>query len=139
MAKEPWRLLITPPAHGAWNMAVDEAILEEVSRGNSLPTLRLYAWEPPCLSIGYAQPISNVDLVRLRAYDWELVRRPTGGRAVLHTDELTYSVIAPSKEPLVAGTLLEPCGHVCVPIAGNVDLTAGGVRFGLSVVAKLQE
>ena len=107
MAKDNWRLLITGPAHGAWNMAVDEAILEEVSRGNSLPTLRLYAWEPPCLSIGYAQPISNVDLVRLRAYDWELVRRPTGGRAVLHTDELTYSVIAPSKEPLVAGTLLE--------------------------------
>jgi lipoate-protein ligase A len=107
MKKDIWRLVITPPAHGAWNMAVDEAVLEEVGRGNSLPTLRLFAWEPPCLSIGYAQPISDVDLVRLHANGWELVRRPTGGRAVLHTDELTYSVIAPVNEPRVVGTLLE--------------------------------
>lgn len=107
MARDPWRLLLTPPAHGAWNMAVDEAILTEIGRGASLPTLRLYAWEPPCLSIGYAQPVSDVDMNRLQALDWEWVRRPTGGRAVLHTDELTYSVIAPLKDPRVAGSLLE--------------------------------
>ncbi len=107
MTKDIWRLFISPPAHGTWNMAVDEAILEEVGRGSSLPTLRLYAWEPPCLSIGFGQPISDVDLVRLQARGWEVVRRPTGGRAVLHTDELTYSIIAPSNEPRVTGTLLE--------------------------------
>jgi lipoate-protein ligase A len=97
--KDSWRLLVTPPARGAWNMAVDEAILEAVGRGASLPTLRLYAWEPACLSLGYAQPIGDVDQPRLRARGWDLVRRPTGGRAVLHTDELTYSVIAPPGEP----------------------------------------
>ena len=59
-----WRLLKTPPARGAWNMAVDEAILEEVIRGTSLPTLRLYAWEPPCLSLGRAQPFADVDTAR---------------------------------------------------------------------------
>jgi lipoyl(octanoyl) transferase len=107
MANDRWRLLITPPAHGAWNMAVDEAILEEVGQGISLPTLRLYAWDPPCLSIGYAQPLEDVDLIRLNSRGWEVVRRPTGGRAVLHTDELTYSVIAPTDEPRVAGTLLD--------------------------------
>ncbi len=88
-------------------MAVDEAILEETGRGSSLPTLRLFAWEPPCLSLGYAQPIEDVDLDRLHERGWDLVRRPTGGRAVLHTDELTYSFIAPINEPRVAGTLLE--------------------------------
>ena len=88
-------------------MAVDESILEFVGRGKALPTLRLYAWEPPCLSLGYAQPYGDVDLVRLQARGWEVVRRPTGGRAVLHTDELTYSVIAPLSEPRVAGTVLE--------------------------------
>jgi lipoyl(octanoyl) transferase len=88
-------------------MAVDEAILESVGRGDSSPTLRLYAWEPPCLSLGYAQPFSDVDLPRLQARGWEVVRRPTGGRAVLHTDELTYSVIAPLDEPRVSGTVLE--------------------------------
>jgi len=105
--KATWRLLITPPARGAWNMAVDEAVLESVGRGDSLPTLRLYAWEPACLSLGYAQPLTDVDLPRLQARGWELVRRPTGGRAVLHTDEITYSVIAPLNEPRVTGTVLE--------------------------------
>jgi lipoate-protein ligase A len=104
---DTWRLLVTPPAHGAWNMAVDEAVLEFAGRGDSLPTLRLYAWEPPCLSLGYAQPFSDVDLPRLQARGWELVRRPTGGRAVLHTDELTYSVMGPLDEPHLAGSLLE--------------------------------
>jgi lipoate-protein ligase A len=105
--KTPWRLLITPPARGAWNMAVDEALLEGIARPASLPTLRLYAWEPACLSLGYSQPLSDVDLPRLRSRGWDLVRRSTGGRAVLHTDELTYSVIAPITEPRVAGTVLE--------------------------------
>jgi lipoate-protein ligase A len=95
------------PARGAWNMAVDEAILEAMDREDSLPTLRLYAWEPACLSLGYAQPLADVDMERLNTCGWEVVRRPTGGRAVLHTDELTYSVIAPLKEPRVAGSLLD--------------------------------
>jgi lipoate-protein ligase A len=102
-----WRLLQTSPARGAWNMAVDEAILEHIHRGESLPTLRLYAWDPPCLSLGHAQPFADVDLERLQQRGWEVVRRLTGGRAILHTDELTYSVIAPAEEPRVAGTVLE--------------------------------
>lgn len=86
---------------------MDESILVHIARGESLPTLRLFAWEPACLSLGYAQPITDVDATRLNARGWELVRRATGGRAILHTDELTYSVIAPSDEPRVAGTVLE--------------------------------
>ncbi len=104
---DTWRLLKTPPAHGAWNMAVDEAILEAVGGGESPSTLRLYAWDPACLSLGYAQPFTDVDIPRLQKRGWEVVRRPTGGRAVLHTDELTYSVIAPLDEARVAGTVLE--------------------------------
>lgn len=88
-------------------MAVDEVILETIGRGEALPTLRLYAWQPPCLSLGYAQPSSDVDLPRLQAYGWHLVRRPTGGRAILHTDELTYSVIGPSNDPRLSGSVLE--------------------------------
>ena len=104
-----WRLILTPPARGAWNMAVDEAILEhaQAGRGASLPTLRLYAWTPACLSLGYAQPFADVDTARLKQRGWEVVRRITGGRAILHTDELTYSVIVPNDEPRVAGTVLE--------------------------------
>ncbi len=88
-------------------MALDESILEHIGRGNSDPTLRLYAWDPACLSLGHAQPFSDVDVARLRERGWEVVRRATGGRAILHTDELTYSVIAPNNEPRIAGTVLE--------------------------------
>ena len=102
-----WRLLITPPSYGAWNMAVDESILEHIGRRASQPTLRLYAWTPACLSLGHAQAYADADLDRLKGHGWEIVRRPTGGRAILHTDELTYSVIGSIDEPRLAGSVLE--------------------------------
>ncbi len=104
---DAWRIIKSAPASGAWNMALDEALLESAAAGNSPPTLRLYAWEPACLSLGYAQPFKDVDLSSLIEQGWDVVRRPTGGRAILHTDELTYAVIAPQNEPRVAGTILE--------------------------------
>jgi lipoate-protein ligase A len=102
-----WRLVRSDPARGAWNMAVDEAILEASGSGLVPPTLRLYAWAPPCLSLGYAQPFSDVLPQVLEQHGWDLVRRPTGGRAILHTDELTYSVAGPQDEPPLAGGVLE--------------------------------
>jgi len=111
---KPWRLLITPPARGAWNMAVDESILEhtQAGRGESLPTLRLYAWTPACLSLGHAQPCADVDSARLKERGWEVVRRATGGRAILHTDELTYSVTGSAEESLLTGGVLESYNRI---------------------------
>ena len=88
-------------------MALDEAILVGVGLGKSPPTLRLYSWSPACLSLGQAQSYSDVDLARLQSRGWDIVRRVTGGRAILHTDELTYSVITPHTETIIAGTVLE--------------------------------
>lgn len=105
--KTTWRVIEHAPAQGAWNMAVDEAILEAVYSKEAPPTLRLYAWEPACLSLGQFQPFAEVDVEALPQQGWEVVRRPTGGRAILHVDELTYSVIAPETEPRVAGGVLE--------------------------------
>ncbi len=102
-----WRLVRSGAENGNFNMALDEAILESVGSGRVPPTLRLYRWEPPCLSLGYAQPMADADLPALQRSGWDLVRRPTGGRAILHTDELTYAVIAPATEPRVAGSVLE--------------------------------
>jgi lipoyl(octanoyl) transferase len=107
LKKSTWRLIVDSPAQGAWNMAVDESLLEHAGHGDSLPALRLYAWEPACLSLGYAQPYADVDAARLHERGWDVVRRPTGGRAILHIDELTYSITAPLDEPRVAGTVLE--------------------------------
>ena len=91
---------------------VDEAILLAVAAGEAPPTLRFFAWQPPCLSLGFSQPQADVDLDRLQALGWGLVRRPTGGRAILHTDELTYSVIASLAEPRVAGAVVESYRHL---------------------------
>ena len=95
-----WRFICDEPAVGRWNMAADEAILNAVGTGEQLPTLRLYAWEPACLSLGVSQPISDVDGTSLAAQRWDIVRRPTGGRAILHTDELTYSLAVPADHEL---------------------------------------
>jgi lipoate-protein ligase A len=102
-----WRLVSTAQHDGATNMAIDEAILNAVSEGRSPPTIRFYGWRPPCVSIGYAQAMSgSIDLGACveRGYEW--VRRPTGGRAVLHIDELTYSVTARQDEPRVRGDII---------------------------------
>ena len=128
-----WRLLVTPPARGAWNMAADEAILHHIGRGDSPPTLRLYAWTPACLSLGFAQPFADVDTQRLHARGWEVVRRVTGGRAILHTDELTYSVIAPNDEPRVAGTVLESYNRLAQALLLAVKLLDVPVKMEESV------
>ncbi|HEU0052308.1 MAG TPA: lipoate--protein ligase family protein [Longimicrobium sp.] len=91
-----WRLIDTPPAEGAWNMAVDEALAASV-RAEGAPVLRFYRWEPACLSLGRNQPArGRYDLAALEARGISVVRRPTGGRAVLHHRELTYSVALPA-------------------------------------------
>ena len=102
-----WRLIISPPSPGAWNMAVDESILDASAKGLVPPTLRLYAWSPACLSLGYAQPYHDIDLANLNKYGWQYVRRLTGGRAILHTDELTYAVIGPNNDSRLVGGVLE--------------------------------
>lgn len=102
-----WRLVVDGEADGATNMSVDEAILSHVSEGRSQPTLRFYAWSPPCLSLGRSQPLADVDLAACHAAGVDIVRRPTGGRAILHTDELTYSVALPQDDPRVTGDVVD--------------------------------
>lgn len=102
-----WRLIYDAPMSGPANMAADEAIMHAVARGEQPPTLRVYAWEPFCLSLGYGQRVADADPERLVQHGWDIVRRPTGGRAILHGDELTYSVTLPETHPLAAGGIIE--------------------------------
>ena len=107
MANTNWRLIHSSPESGPSNMAIDEAILEGVINKTVPPTLRLYSWKPYALSIGHAQPISEVNQEYLEKMGWGIVRRPTGGRAILHADELTYSVCAPLNGTQVRGGVIE--------------------------------
>ena len=90
-----WRLIVDGAQRGAWNMAVDETLAEAVDAGRSAPVLRLYRWSPPSLSLGFSQPFEVADAAFCAARGVGVVRRPTGGRAVLHHLELTYAVVAP--------------------------------------------
>lgn len=93
-----WEVLRTPPASGAWNMALDEALARE--RKGDAAFLRLYRWARPTLSFGRNQdPRSRYDPHALHSLGVEAVRRPTGGREVLHDRELTYAVVAPFAGP----------------------------------------
>jgi lipoate-protein ligase A len=121
-----WRLIRSASAGGATNMAMDEAILRAVAAGLVLPTLRFYAWEPGCLSLGRAQPWADVDLPALRSAGFDLVRRPTGGKAILHADELTYGVSAPLALPQVAGSIVESYRRL------SAGLVRGLERLGIT-------
>lgn len=106
-ASNTWRIITDTEADGATNMAIDEAIVASVLEGASPPSLRFYGWSPPCLSLGRSQAFADADLAACRAAGVDVVRRPSGGRAILHTDELTYSVALLQTDPLAAGGILE--------------------------------
>lgn len=120
-----WRLLIHEAAPGALNMAVDEAISRAVAAGDAPPTLRFYAWAPPCVSLGRHQPLAAIDTARCRALGYDIVRRPTGGRAILHTDEFTYSAIATPDQPPMQGLVLDSYLRL------SRGLAAGLARLGI--------
>ena len=101
-----WRLLIHDHLDGATNMAIDEAIADAVRERIAPPTLRFYQWQPACLSIGRMQKIVTVDGTRCAERGWDIVRRSSGGRAVLHIDELTYSMTAAETEPCMVGGII---------------------------------
>lgn len=99
-----WRLVLSEPASAAWNMACDESLAESVRKNPSSPILRFYQWKPFAVSFGYSQrPRREVDLLALARDGYGYVRRITGGRAVFHAQELTYSLLCSEEHPLAAG------------------------------------
>lgn len=136
--EESWRLITDGDLPGARNMARDVAILEAVSSGDAVPTLRLYGWDPPCLTLGRHQGLEAADLEFCRREGIDVVRRPTGGRALLHHLELTYAVIAPlGGGPLPRG-LQDAYRMICGALVRamralgiNAELTGGEVNLQL--------
>jgi len=110
---QTWRLLHTERASGAFNMAVDDSLAQGIAAGSRQPVLRFFGWSPPAVSFGYAQePHREVDVEKCRRAGIDLVRRPTGGRAVLHWEELTYSVICPQDDSGLGGSIEDVCRTV---------------------------
>jgi len=93
-----WRLLDTGALPASLNMAIDEALLSLHVPGESQPTLRFYQWNPSAVSLGYFQKRHTIDLCACRDLGIDVVRRATGGWAVLHQNDLTYSVVADTRQ-----------------------------------------
>jgi len=105
---EKWRYLVTEAMSPEMNMAVDEAILQLHAEGKVPPTVRFYTWNPATLSIGYFQKaLKEINLEEVHKHGLGFVRRPTGGRAVLHDKELTYSVIVSEQHPKMPSSVTE--------------------------------
>jgi lipoyl(octanoyl) transferase len=120
------QLIIDAPAPGEENMARDLALLDACARGEIPGAVRLYGFSPPCLSLGRMQPLDDVDLDACARDGVDVVRRPSGGRAVLHDQEVTYSVICRSTDPVFGGRVLESCSRIHEAVAAGLALL--GVR-----------
>lgn len=127
----PWRLIVDAADDGAWNMAVDEALVESCERAATppVPTLRLYGWAPATLSLGRSQSASGAhDADFLAREGIGLVRRPTGGTAVLHEFERTYAVAGPLGVPPFAGGVIATYAAIAEAVRQALR------RFGVDAV-----
>ena len=123
-----FRLLETGFKDAFTNMAIDEAIMEEANFAKDTPTIRFYGWKPHAVSIGYFQGIyDEVDLEKAKALDSDVVRRITGGGAVFHEKELTYSFVCSEESKIVPKKILESYQKICGALVkglGELDVSA---------------
>ena len=137
-----WRCIESSPANGALNMSVDEALFSSFDPINSLPVFRVYSWAPPALSIGRFQNSSKeIDLERCELDNLMLVRRITGGGALYHADELTYSIVCSAEQipnassvkdsfRILTGFLLDFYCGLGLNASYAVDSVSGTVQLG---------
>ena len=112
--KEEWRLLQTGYNNAYKNMAIDRAVMVSNSKKSVPPTVRFYGWKPSAISIGYFQSLEDeVELETCNKLNIDYVRRITGGGAVFHENELTYSIVISESNPLIPKNILDSYGRIC--------------------------
>jgi lipoate-protein ligase A len=120
---QAWRLLRSGYGTGRFNMALDEYLLNGMVPSQGRPVLRFYRWSPAAVSCGFGQKLEReVDLGKCRRAGIDVVRRPTGGRAVLHWDELTYCLVWPLNEPGLDGTISDTYRRISECLAAGLRL-----------------
>ena len=111
-------------------MAVDEAVVRAIEQGEALPTIRVFGWDPPAVSFGYAQRIQReIDPEKCRQEGIDIVRRASGGRAVLHWNELTYSVLCAAEDPLLGGSIKESYRRISACLVAGIRSLGIDARF----------
>ncbi len=123
--KREWRFLDSSEHSGKFNMDSDSSLVESLLQGSGVPTLRLYTWKPWAISIGYNQDSSEIDRDSCKEAGIDVVRRPTGGRAILHAEELTYAVAMPAD----GSSILESYNTICEALLRGLNLFGVGATF----------
>jgi len=123
----PWRFLDTGFHSGDYNMALDAAVV----KGGfcEAPTLRVFRWRPFCVSLGYHQNVEDVNLEKCSLLGFDVVRRPTAGRAILHAQELTYSVMIPARHAWYELLPLDLYGKISEAIVSGLQSLGARVQF----------
>jgi lipoate-protein ligase A len=119
-----WIFLDTGAHPGAWNMALDEELAGRLRSGAHAPVLRLFRWAPPAVSLGLHQVSGELDAGRCSRDGVDIVRRPTGGRAILHADELTYTVVMPAR-----GSIMEVYNRISLALVRGLRLFGADVEI----------
>lgn len=149
---DEWRLILTGHKDAFFNMALDEAIMLEVSKGSSPITMRFYGWSPPAVSIGYFQGMEEeVDVEKCKELGIDFIRRTTGGGAVFHESEVTYSISIPISDGRVPENMLESYRVICGGVVEGLrllgidsafhplnDIIAGGRKISGSAQTRKQ-
>ncbi|WFD09462.1 lipoate--protein ligase family protein [Tepidibacter hydrothermalis] len=125
---QKWRVIRNTTYDGFMNMAIDEAIMKSYKEKKVDPTIRFYTWKPACVSIGYFQKMEEeIDIDTCKRLGIDFVRRTTGGRAVLHDDELTYSIVIDENNPLMNGGIMQTYRYISEGLANGLEMS--GVKI----------
>lgn len=126
-----WAFHYSGPLDARRQMAIDTSLLDAVAAGRGGPVFRLYTWHPPAVSLGHHQdPAAELDLAAVADHGFDVVMRPTGGRALLHADELTYAVVARADDPAVGGSIA--ASHAAISAIFQAALAELGVAAELA-------
>jgi lipoate-protein ligase A len=130
-----WRLVPYEIYDGALNMALDETLLENHILGATPPTVRFYGWSPAAVTVGYSQTVGSDVIERAVQSGFDVVRRPTGGRAVLHAKELTYSFIGssdPSDPNSLSSSIIGAYKQICAALILGLEELGISTELGAS-------
>jgi len=130
-----WWFLNTGLSQGVQNMAIDEVLSTRVVPKEKVPIFRIYGWQPYAISLGYGQNPQELDLRKCNHDGIDVVRRPTGGRAVFHADEVTYSVIIPKNSKFYCTDILTTYNFISKALLAGLQLfgiNAHLVRRGIT-------
>jgi len=132
-----WRLLNYRPNNAFENMAIDEAIFRETIKNKKTPTLRFFGWRPAAVSIGYFQELKKeINFNRCRLTGVDIVRRMTGGKAVYHHDEITYSLTAGNSEKLFPDDIVRTYEIISLCLARGLSLLGINAHLAKPVIPR---